>query len=109
MNKEQNNNKSQEKAGSIVNLRFRHWLYFAYLTIVYKVFYFRDEQREGWFVKKNPITMLLIAPIMIPFFMLNGILLYWDWATNYYFHWVEGKKRKLTFKEKLAIKYKLIK
>lgn len=107
MKKEQNTDKPQKKAWSIANVR--HWLYFAYLTITYRVFHLRDNEHNGWFVKKNPITMLLIAPILLPFFMLYGILLYWDWATNYYFNWIEGEKRKLSFREKLAIKYRLVK
>lgn len=97
--------KPKKKAWSIAVVK--HWLYFAYLTITYRVFHLNDEEHNGWFIKKNPITMLLIAPILLPFFMLYGIVMYWNWATNWYYAWIEGEKRRLSFKEKLAIKHQL--
>jgi hypothetical protein len=88
----------------------RYWLYIAFLSIAYKVFHLKDNDgHNGWFVKKNPIIMVLLSPMLLPFFMLYGIVLYWDWATNWYYSWVEGEKRDLTFKEKLAIKHRLVK
>ena len=85
----------------------RRWLYIAYLTITYKVFHLKDEEHNGWFIKKRPITMIIIAPILIPFYMLYGIVIYWAWATNWYYRWVEGEKQKLTCKQKLNIKDRL--
>lgn len=87
----------------------KRWGYLIYLIIVYKVFYIEDNKCNGWFMKKNPITMIIIAPLLIPFFMMFGVLIYWDWVTNYNFKWIEGEKRKLTLKEKIIIKYTLIK
>jgi len=86
----------------------RRWLYIAYLTIIYKVFHLKDEEHNGWLIKKRPITMIVIAPIMIPFYMLYGIVIYWYWATNWHYHWVEGEKQKLTWKQKLNIKNRLL-
>ena len=86
----------------------RHWLYLAVLTVGYKVFHLKDNEHNGWFIKKNPITMIVIAPIVLPFFMIYGIFLYWNWATNWYYHWIDGEKRKLSFKEKLIIKDRLV-
>ncbi len=86
----------------------RHWLYLAVLTLGYKVFHLKNDKYNGWFVKKNPVTMIVIAPIVLPFFMIYGIFLYWDWATNWYYHWIDGEKRKLTFKQRLYIKDQLV-
>lgn len=85
----------------------KNWLLTIYLTIVYKTFHLKDGVHNGWFIKKNPITMIFISPILLPFFMLYGIVHYYKWSTNYYFHWVEGEKRNLSFKDKLSLKYKL--
>lgn len=100
-----NNSKTEEKTWSVANIKL--YLYLAYITVVYKLFHIHDDTHNGWFVKKRPLVMLLISPILLPFFMLFGIVLYYDWATNYYFAWVSGSKRKLTFKETLALKYQL--
>lgn len=83
------------------------WLYLAYLTILFKVFHIKDENYNGWFIKKRPILMIIISPVGIPLCMILGIFIYYDWATNYYYHWISGDKRKLNFKEKLLIKIQL--
>jgi hypothetical protein len=86
----------------------RHWLYLTVLTLGYKVFHLKNDKYNGWFVKKNPVTMIVIAPIVLPFFMIYGIFLYWSWATNWYYHWIDGEKQKLTFKQRLYIKDQLV-
>jgi hypothetical protein len=85
----------------------KNCFYTAYLTIVYQVFHIENEELNGWFIKKRPIVMLLIAPIIVPFFMLYGIVLYFDWVRSWEYHWIVGKKKKLTWKQKLYIKKKL--
>ena len=99
---------SKKKKGNAVLPHVRHWLYLLVLTVGYKVFYLKDNDHNGWFVKKNPITMIVIAPIILPFFMIYGIFLYWNWATNWYCRWISGEKKRLTFKQKLYIKMQLV-
>lgn len=87
----------------------RRLLIIIYLTITFKVFHIKDENRDGWFIKKRPIVVILAAPILIPFFMLHGVITYISWALNFDYKWIEGEKKKLTFKEKTMIKQRLSK
>ena len=84
--------------------KFQRFSRYAFLTLMYKVFHRKDESHNGWFVRKRPITMLVLAPVLIPFFMLYGIILYWDWASRYYMKWMDADKKKLTFWQRIYIK-----
>lgn len=83
------------------------FIYILYLMVTYKVFYLKDGTYNGWFIKKNPITMIIIAPFLIPFYMLFGIIEYYVWATDFRYQWIEGEEKKLTWKEKMNIKDRL--
>lgn len=75
-----------------------------YLTIFYKVFY--DEDKEGFMMKKRILPFLVIAPIVLPFYMLSSIFSYINYMFEYKSQWVTFKddSKKLTFKQRLAVK-----
>jgi hypothetical protein len=100
--KEQTENNKKRK------LTIGQILYLTFITIGYKVFYFEDDSKRGWFVKKRPIVMILIAPLIIPLFMLYGACQYVQFAFSYDCHWIEEENKKLSFKDKLIIKYRLL-
>jgi hypothetical protein len=89
-------------------LTVRDLLYLSFITIAYKVFYFEDGSKRGWFVRKRPIVMILIAPLIIPFFMLYGAFIYLNFAYSWDYHWIDEENKKLSFKERLGIKYRLL-
>lgn len=76
-----------------------------YLVIFYRVFY--DKKAGGYFIRKRFLPFILLSPIIVPFFMLYGILMYIDWVTIYKSHWIRTEKQKLTPKQKLGIKLEL--
>lgn len=101
-----NNNVSKNGKGNGVLPLVRHWLYCTYLYAFHIVFY--REKEEGYFVRKRLWVFILLAPIIAPFFMLNGLLQYWNWSKTYYMTWVGGKKQKLTLKQKIAMTDRLL-
>lgn len=46
--------------------------------------------------------------VILPLFMLYGILLYFNWATTYHMSWVRSEKKKLTVKQKINYIYNCI-
>ena len=75
-----------------------------YLTIFYKVFY--AEDKEGFMMKKRILPFLVIAPIVLPFYMLSSIFSYINYINEYKSQWITFKddSKKLTFKQRLAVK-----
>lgn len=79
----------------------RQKIYFLLIYTLFEVFY-RDEEK-GYFIKKRLWLFILLTPIIVPFFMISGILQYFSWIRTYNMAWIEHKKEKLSFKEKLFI------
>ena len=59
-------------------------------------------------VKKRLWLFILLTPVIAPFFMLNGLIQYWQWITTYYMAWIECEKQKLTLKQKIELTDRLI-
>jgi len=91
------------KVWGMINIKL--WIYLTYLFFAYSVFYRTDN--NGWFIKKRLWLFIILAPVLIPFFMIYGIVMYYEWITTYKMCWLGDEKRKLSFKEKIAIKYQL--
>lgn len=99
------NNKNVSKIKGVL-ADVRCCLYFIFLYVFHVVFY--REKEKGYFVRKRLWIFILLSPIIAPFFMLNGLLQYWNWSKTYYMTWVEGKKQKLTLKQKIAMTHRLL-
>lgn len=83
-----------------------------YLTLFYEVFYLKEDKYKGYFVKKRLVTIILFAPLILPFFVIKGffkgISLYFSWGFVWYYQWIESNEKKnLSFREKLNIKRRL--
>ena len=83
----------------------KRWLYITYLYSCYRVFYRNDD--NGWFVRKRYWVVITIAPFGILLYMLFAPLEFISKALSYDAHWIEGKKRKLSFMEKVEIAHRL--
>jgi hypothetical protein len=73
----------------------------VYLYLFYRVYY--DSKVKGYFVRKREITFILLGPILVPFFMLYGLILYVAWVASHRSAWTESPLRKLSFREKVNI------
>jgi hypothetical protein len=77
-----------------------------YLTLFYKVFY--SEQRQGLMIRKRIISFIIVSPLTIPFWALCSVIDYINYMIEYKSAWIEyDKNKKLTFKQRLAIKLNL--
>ena len=77
-----------------------------YLTLFYKVFY--SEERQGLMIRKRIISFIIVSPLTIPFWAFCSIFDYIKYVLEYNAVWIEyDKSKKLTFKQRLAIKLNL--
>ena len=76
--------------------------------IFYTVFYREDKQ--GFFVKKRAWVFIILSPLILPLFMLEGIINYINFVKKYDMHWInnEDGNKKLTFKQRLSYTKQLL-
>lgn len=85
------------------------FFYFALIYILYKVKWLEHSENErGYFVVKRVWVWLLFFPLIALFAIIRAIIYAFMEIFNYDICYTQGEKRKLTFKEKLALTDRLL-
>jgi len=96
-NKKQTSDKQQNGNDFIADVI--SWLHSFYYIIFFRIIY--NKEKKAYYVRRRFITHLILSPIILPFFMLYGIILYLNWVIIYYEHYYPSEKLKLTYKQKI--------
>lgn len=96
---------------SYLNLNF---LIMIWLRIFFYYCFFRVQYMEidngksyGYFLVKRVWVWILASPFVLLYIFGGEVLKYIVALTEFEQHWVECEKRPLTFKERLAMTYRL--
>jgi len=90
-------------------MSIKHFFYFAFIYLLYKVKWIEQEDGiKGYFLVKRVWIWLLFFPLIVLVAIFKAIYYSFLDIFNYDICYTQGKKRKLSFKEKLALTDRLL-
>ena len=90
-------------------MTIKDYFYFAFIYILYRVKWIdRPDGEKGYFVVKRVWVWLLLFPLIALLAIFKAIYYSFLDIFNYNICYTQGEKRKLTFKEKLALTDRLL-
>jgi hypothetical protein len=90
-------------------MTIKHFFYFAFIYLLYRVKYIdRPDGEKGYFIVKRHWVWLLLFPLIAVLAILKAIYYSFLDIFDYDICYTQGEKRKLSFKEKLAMTDRLL-
>jgi hypothetical protein len=90
-------------------MTIKHFFYFAFIYMLYRVKWLdRPDGERGYFVVKRHWVWLLFFPLIVMVAIIKSIIYAFLDIFDYDICYTKGEKRKLSFKEKLAITDRLL-
>lgn len=83
----------------------RIFVYYCFFRVKYMEI---DNGRNyGYFLVKRVWVWVVASPAVLLYILLREAIKYFLSLNEFECHWTEGEKRKLTFKERIALTYRL--
>jgi hypothetical protein len=90
-------------------MTIKHFFYFAFIYLLYRVKYIdRPDGEKGYFIVKRHWVWLLFFPVIAVLAILKAVYYSFLDIFDYDICYTQGEKRKLSFKEKLAMTDRLL-
>lgn len=90
-------------------MTIKDYFYFAFIYLLYRVKYIdRPDGEKGYFIVKRHWVWLLFFPLIAVLAILKAVYYSFLDIFDYDICYTQGEKRKLSFKEKLAMTDRLL-